>query len=161
MPTLSSILDCKGTISKYANQSVGGIIADGGIRNTGDMVKAFAAGSSAVMLGSLLSGYDESPGDIIHDSLNRPIKHFRGMASKEAQEDWLGGVSVSEGIATTVPYKGNVSKFLRSVVGGIGSGCSYGGVDKLFELCKYSNYIQITQASIAENSPHAKNISYS
>lgn len=157
MPTLSSIIDCKQSISHYANRSVSGIIADGGIRNTGDMVKSFAAGASAVMLGSLLSGYDESPGDIIYDSLDRPIKEFRGMASKEAQENWLGGVSVSEGISTTVPYKGHVVAFLKTIVGGIGSGCSYGGVDKLSDLSKKSLYIQISQASISENSPHAKN----
>jgi IMP dehydrogenase len=156
MPTLASIMDCRLTNSKYANHTINGIIADGGIRNTGDMVKSFAAGANAVMIGSLLSGYDESPGEIIKDQLNRPLKSFRGMASKEAQEDWLGGVSVSEGIATTVPYKGKVSDFLKSVIGGIGSGCSYGGCTNLNELYKNAEYIKVSSATINESKPHAK-----
>ena len=160
MPTLASILDCRATLSKYANQSVSGIIADGGIRSTGDMVKSFSAGANAVMLGSLLSGYDESPGEIMRDSFGGRIKSFRGMASKEAQEEWLGGVSVSEGVAVTVPYKGEVSDFLKSVIGGIGSGCSYGGCTSLSDLYKKSEYIHVSSASVNESNPHAKNNPY-
>ena len=117
MPTLSSIIDCKENNKNHSKSEIYSIIADGGIRNTGDMVKAFASGANAIMLGSLLSGYDESPGEVIHDSLGRPVKEFRGMASKEAQEDWLGGVSVSEGISTVVPYKGKVKEFIRNILG--------------------------------------------
>jgi IMP dehydrogenase len=155
MPTLSSILDCK----KDSNQNEYSIIADGGIRNTGDMVKAFSAGASAVMLGSLLSGYDESPGDIIHDAMGRPVKEFRGMASKEAQENWLGGVSVSEGVSTTVAYKGKITDFLRNIIGGIGSGCSYSGVKKLSELYNNAHYVKVSNSSISESKPHALSLS--
>lgn len=158
IPTLSSIYDCKERNVEFFKDEVTGIIADGGIKNTGDMVKAFAFGSNALMLGSLLSGYDESPGEIIYDAQNRPIKHFRGMASKEAQENWLGGVSVSEGVSTFVSYKGKVEDFLKSIIGGIGSGCSYSGVDKLSEIYNSAQYVQVTASSMNESLPHAKNI---
>lgn len=155
MPTLSSIIDCKENNKNNYKSQICSIIADGGIRNTGDMVKAFASGANAIMLGSLLSGYDESPGEIIHDSLGRPVKEFRGMASKEAQENWLGGVSVSEGISTVVPYKGKVEDFLRNILGGIGSGCSYSGVDNLNELYDNSEFVEVSSNSIHESNPHA------
>lgn len=160
MPTLSSIIDCKESLNGTIESGVFSIIADGGIRNTGDIVKSFASGANAVMLGSLLSGYDESPGDIMHDGSGRPVKEFRGMASKEAQEDWLGGVSVSEGISTVVPYKGKIEEFLRSVIGGIGSGCSYSGVENLRELYDNSIYVEVTSNSIQESNPHAIKLSH-
>ena len=155
MPTLSSIMDCKENNKDYFKYEIHSIIADGGIRNTGDMVKAFASGANALMLGSLLSGYDESPGEIIYDSMERPVKEFRGMASREAQEDWLGGVSVSEGISTVVPYKGKVEDFIRNIIGGIGSGCSYSGVDNLYELYDNSLFVEVSSNSIHESNPHA------
>lgn len=158
MPTLSSIMDCKQTEELYKKDGLYSIIADGGIRNTGDMVKAFAFGASAVMLGSLLSGYDESPGELIRDGYNSPMKEFRGMASKEAQEDWLGGVSVSEGVSTVVLYKGALKDSMRSIIGGIGSGCSYSGVDKLSDLYTNATYVRVSNSSINESKPHAISI---
>lgn len=154
MPTLQSIIDCKDRNRDYYKSEIHSIVADGGIRNTGDMVKAFASGANAVMLGSLLAGYDESPGKIVMDML-RPVKEFRGMASKEAQEDWLGGVSVSEGISTFVPYKGKLEEFLKSIIGGIGSGCSYSGVEKLSELYENSIYTEVSNNTLHESHPHA------
>lgn len=151
MPTLASIMNCK----ECEESGFHSIIADGGIRNTGDMVKAFAFGASAVMLGSMLSGYDESPGELIRDGYNSPVKEFRGMASKEAQEDWLGGVSVSEGVSTVVPYKGALRDSMRSIIGGIGSGCSYSGVDKLSDIYEKSVYVKVSTSSISESKPHA------
>jgi IMP dehydrogenase len=160
MPTLYSIIDCKERNTEYFKSEIYSIIADGGIRNTGDMVKSFASGANAVMLGSLLSGYDESPGSIKYDTLGRPIKEFRGMASKEAQQDWLGGVSVSEGISTTVPYKGKVSEFLQSIIGGVGSGCSYSGVEHLGNLYENSMYVEVSSNSLQESNPHAIHLKY-
>lgn len=161
MPTLASILDCArmGTDIDKAENGIGirqtSIIADGGIRTTGDMVKSFAAGASAVMLGSMLSGYDESPGDAFYDAENRLVKAFRGMASREAQEDWLGGVSVSEGVSTSVPYKGPVSEIIGMIRGGLGSGCSYSNARKLSELFYTSEYVQVTGSSLEESMPHS------
>lgn len=154
IPTLSSIMDVDEwrDLSNSYNCS---IIADGGIRNSGDMVKSFAAGADAVMIGSMLAGTDESPGDILTDAHGREVKMFRGMASVAAQNDSAGKVSVSEGISTTIPYKGSVSHILTQIKGGLGSGCSYSGSEKLSNLSYVSEYVQVTSNSLNESKPHA------
>jgi len=154
VPTLASIIDVDEwrDISNSYNCS---IIADGGIRNSGDMVKSFAAGADAVMVGSMLAGTDEAPGDILTDASGREAKMFRGMASEAAQNDSTGRVSVPEGISTTIPYKGSVSHILKQIKGGLGSGCSYSGVEKLFNLSLKSEYVKVSPASIHESRPHA------
>ena len=149
MPTLQSIIDCYEF--KKENNIEALIIADGGIRNTGDMVKSFAAGADMVMLGSMLAGTDEAPGD-----LDNGFKRFRGMASKEAQLLWRGEVSVAEGISTMIPYKGLVSNVIEEIKGGLGSGCSYSGVHALGDLAYESNYVKVSPLSKAESIPHAK-----
>jgi IMP dehydrogenase len=131
------------------------IIADGGIRSSGDMVKSFAAGADAVMVGSMLAGTDEAPGEIVMDHNGKESKLFRGMASTQAQRDSKGSASVSEGISTTVPYKGSVNHTLDQIRGGIGSGCSYSGVQNLSELSSRSEYVEVTAASLNESKPHA------
>ncbi len=109
------------------------IIADGGIRNSGDIVKALSAGADFVMLGSLLSGTTEAPGEVINDG-NGKFKVYRGMASREAQMDWKGEVRSHEGVATTVPYKGKVNGIIDELVRGIKSGLSYSGARTISEL---------------------------
>lgn len=150
MPTLASIIDIKRFKEKQALDT--GIIADGGIRNTGDMIKAFAAGADAVMLGSMLSGTDESPGSLYFDETGK-YKAFRGMASKEANEG--KDIAVAEGVATRVPYKGSVSHILDNIRGGLGSGCSYSGVHNLSDLYGESFYIEVSSLSVSESKPHA------
>ena len=98
VPTFQSILDCA-----MSERNVK-IIADGGIKNSGDIVKAIAAGADAVILGSLLAGTDESPGPIVHDKDGVQYKAYRGMASRNAQMDWRGNSSSPEGIATKILY---------------------------------------------------------
>lgn len=149
IPTLQSIIDC----SNYSKDC--SVIADGGIRRSGDMVKAFAAGANAVMVGSMLAGTDESPGDILTDINGQDVKSFRGMASSSAQKDATGKVSVAEGISTTVPYKGSVMHILDQVRGGLGSGCSYSGVQKLEDIYEFSEYVTVSSLSINESVPHA------
>ena len=149
VPTLQSIIDCYEF--KGENNIDTLIIADGGIKNTGDMVKAFAAGSNMVMLGSMLAGTDESPGEIRDGH-----KVFRGMASENAQMNWRGEVSVAEGISTMIPYKGSVLKIIEEIKGGLGSGCSYSGVPALGDLVYESQYIKVSALSRAETIPHAK-----
>lgn len=152
MPTLSSILDIveMRDKTKYSNVA---IIADGGIRTSGDMVKAFAAGADAVMLGSMLAGTDETPGSIIIDETGK-YKSFRGMASAEAN---IGkDVAVSEGISTRVRYKGNVSDIFKDIAGGLGSGCSYSGVNKLKYLHENAMFIEVSSNTNGENKPHAQ-----
>ena len=148
VPTLQSIMDI---YHWKKDNTYTSIIADGGIRNSGDMVKAFAAGADAVMVGSMLAGTDESPGEVLEG--NR--KFFRGMASNAAQMDKFGKVSVAEGISTTVPYKGSVKNILDQVRGGLGSGCSYSGVSTLSELAENAEYVKVTSLSLNESKPHA------
>lgn len=153
IPTLASIMDVEEV--REISLTECSIIADGGIRNSGDMVKAFAAGADAVMVGSMLAGTDESPGEIIRDYGGKEAKVFRGMASAAAQKDARGAVSVSEGISTTVPYKGSVSHIFDQIRGGIGSGCSYSGVDSLSELSSVAKYVIVSHSSLGESKPHA------
>ena len=157
IPTLASIMDCDNWKEKYAEHGIDecSIIADGGIRNSGDMVKAFAAGADAVMVGSMLAGTDEAPGNVFTDGDGRTVKAFRGMASAEAQKDASGNVSVAEGVSTTVPYKGPVSHILDNIRGGIGSGCSYSGVHNVFELSSFAQYVRVSPSTLGESKPHA------
>ena len=154
MPTLSSILDIveMRNKSKYSNVA---IIADGGIRTSGDMVKAFSAGADAVMLGSMLAGTDESPGSLMIDATGK-YKAFRGMASAEANAG--KNVAVSEGISTKVKYKGRVNDVLKDIAGGLGSGCSYSGVNKLKDLYENAMFIEVSSNTNRENKPHAQNL---
>ena len=151
IPTLSSIINVREAKVKFNLNA--GIIADGGIRNTGDMVKAFAAGADAVMLGSMLAGTDESPGDLYFEG-NKKFKSFRGMASKEANKD--KDIAVAEGISTMILHKGSVKEIIRDIKGGLGSGCSYSGVDFLENLHKESMYTRVSPLSVKESLPHGK-----
>ena len=151
IPTLSSIINIREAKDKFNLNA--GIIADGGIRNTGDMVKAFAAGADAVMLGSMLAGTEEAPGDLYFKK-NKKFKSFRGMASKEANKD--KDIAVAEGVSTRIPYKGYVKDVIKNIKGGLGSGCSYSGVDFLHDLCKDSMYITVSPLSVKESLPHGR-----
>jgi len=152
VPTLQSIMDI---YQWKKDNTYTSIIADGGIRNSGDMVKAFAAGADAVMVGSMLAGTAESPGEVTTDHSGKEVKIFRGMASAHAQMDKFGKVSVAEGISTTVPYKGSVEHILTQIRGGLGSGCSYSGVSTLSELAENAEYVKVTSLSLNESKPHA------
>lgn len=152
IPTLASILDVRERIPYGTGAS---IIADGGIRNSGDAVKALAAGADIVMLGSYLAGTDESPGKLHYDG-NTHYKIFRGMASVEAQEDFSGKYSVAEGVETTIEYKGALYGVIDEFRGGLGSGLSYSGVNTLKDLYENSMYISVSSSSLNESRPHAK-----
>lgn len=149
IPTMASIMDCR---SLHYKNDVDGIIADGGIRDSGDIVKAFAAGANSVMLGGLLAGYDESP-TILHNGK----RVFRGMASKQAQVSWRGHSSVNEGEMVEIENKGSVVSLIEDLIAGIKSGCSYTGVEKLSDLRDKSEYVVVSSNVLKESSPHAKN----
>lgn len=157
IPTLASIMECDQWLEQYGEYGTDtcSIIADGGIRNSGDMVKSFAAGAHAVMVGSMLSGTDEAPGQVLNNEHGQSVKAFRGMASAEAQNDASGNVSVAEGVSTTVPYKGPVAAIFEKIRGGLGSGCSYSGCYNLFELPVVSKYVKVSSTSLNESRPHA------
>jgi IMP dehydrogenase len=151
IPTLSSIINIREAKDKFNLNA--GIIADGGIRSTGDMVKAFAAGADAVMLGSMLAGTEEAPGDLYFKG-DKKFKSFRGMASKEANKD--KDIAVAEGVSTIIPYKGSAKNVIKDIKGGLGSGCSYSGVDFLHDLHKDSMYIKVSSLSVKESLPHGR-----
>mgnify|MGYP002889105209 CR=1 FL=1 len=150
IPTLQSVIDCA------VSDRDATLIADGGIKNSGDMVKALAAGADAVMCGSLLAGTEETPGTVLRSNDGSPPrKVYRGMASREAQKAWRGKVGSVEGVATTVPIKGRVSDVLHDLEWGIRSGLSYTGARDLLELRVKASFIEQTQSSQTESSPHA------
>lgn len=137
------------------------IIADGGIRYSGDIVKAIAAGASSVMLGSLLAGTDEAPGTEINIS-GRRYKTYRGMGSLGAvmsgENDRYGrigsGKFVPEGVEGAVPYKGKVADTIFQLIGGLKSGMGYTGAPDVEKLRKSGKFVLVTQAGISESHPH-------
>ena len=147
VPTLQSIIDCS-----YSDRSAT-IIADGGIRNSGDIVKALAAGADSVMLGSMLSGTHESPGEEIYLNGER-YKTYRGMASRDAQIDWRGHFASVEGISSTVPAKGSVKSVILEIERGVRSGLSYSGAATIRDLSAKSSFTVQTSAGALESSAH-------
>ena len=147
VPGLHTIIDCARSDRNAP------IIADGGIRNSGDIVKALAAGADFVMLGSLLSGTDETPGDVINTREGK-FKAYRGMASKDAQVEWRGRTASLEGIATTVPCKGPVVDILLELERGVRSGLSYSGARTITELQAKARFIRQTSSGQTESGTH-------
>lgn len=129
------------------------IIGDGGIRNSGDIVKALAFGADTVMIGSLLAGTIESPGQIFEGR-----KIYRGMASRSAQEDWKKDKKVRhiEGETKTVSLKGSVEEVINSLAAGIRSGFSYAGAKHMKDL-RSVKYRRVSHSSLAESRPHGLN----
>ena len=159
VPQLSAIYE----VSKALEGTGVPVIADGGIRYSGDMVKALAAGASSIMVGSLLAGVEESPGDtIIYNG--RKFKSYRGMGSLEAMQkgskdryfqDAEDDVKklVPEGIAARVPYKGSLYEVVYQLLGGLRSGMGYCGA-KTIEQLHNAKFTRITAAGVKENHPH-------
>lgn len=140
VPQLTAIMDC----SRIDRP----IIADGGIRTSGDAVKALAAGATMVMLGGMLAGTDEACG---HTGI------YRGMASTEAREAYPGvSKGAAEGITISVEAKGPVVDVIKEIVGGIKSGLSYAGAKNLDELRRKAQFVEVTQAVTKEGTPHGK-----
>ena len=148
VPTFQSILDC----SKSDRDAL--LIADGGLKNSGDMVKALAAGADLLMCGSLLSGTNETPGQTIQSADGRMQKVYRGMASREAQKSWRNAVGSVEGIATTVDVKGPATNVLLDLAWGIKSGLSYSGAKNLTEFRAIAEFVQQTNAGAKESGTH-------
>lgn len=159
LPQLSAVYEA----SKALQDTDVPVIADGGIRFSGDIVKALAAGADSVMIGSLLAGTEEAPGEmIIYEG--RKFKSYRGMGSIEAMEEgskdrYFQDVEddikklVPEGIAGRVPFKGLVAEVLYQLVGGLRAGMGYCGAKDITAL-KEAKFVQITSAGVIENHPH-------
>lgn len=161
VPQLTAVMDSAREAQRYDVP----IIADGGIRQSGDVTKALAAGASTVMVGNILAGTRESPGVVVMRN-GRRYKASRGMASAEAtlqrrrreKPGWEGESDltdiVPEGVEGLVPYKGDVSDVLVQLVGGLRSGMSYLGARTLSELQQNAEFVQITAAGLVESRPH-------
>lgn len=165
VPQLTAILDSV----KIAKEYEVPVISDGGIRNSGDLTKALAAGSSSVMVGSLLGGTDESPGKTLVKN-GKKYKIYRGMASfyaslgrKYREEGELIESEdlndyVPEGVEAMVSYKGSVVEIIRQLVGGLRSGLSYCGAKTITEMQQNAEFVRITTAGYIESQPHDVNV---
>ena len=157
VPQLTAILECAEAAGKYKIP----IIADGGVRNSGDLSKALAAGASTVMIGSLLAGTDESPGEYLFEE-GAGYKLYRGMASRDAadektkldgnQED--GVYRAPEGKSGKVPYRGRAKNVLDDLIAGLRSSMSYLGAKNLREFQTNTKFIKITSAALRESNIH-------
>ena len=147
IPTFQSVLDC-------AQVDGAPMIADGGIKSAGDIVKSLAAGADFVMLGSMLAGTMESPGDVLVGKGDKKYKVYRGMASPEAQTAWRGHTSSLEGVSTTIPYKGSVEEIVSKLQNNIRSGLSYSGARTIRELQLKAKFIRQTQSGLRESNTH-------
>lgn len=162
VPQITAIYDSSTAAREYHKP----IIADGGIKYSGDVVKALAAGGNAVMLGSMLSGTTEAPGDIFEEN-GKKFKRYRGMGSVGAMAQahgssdryFQGGVNeanklVPEGVEARVEYKGDVSDVVFQIDGGLRSGMGYCGAANIPELIEKAQFVQITNAGLRESHPH-------
>jgi IMP dehydrogenase len=164
MPQMTAIYAC----ARAARRRGVPVIADGGVKYSGDIVKAIVAGAEAVMLGSLLAGLDESPGEVVLNE-GRRFKEYRGMGSLGAMQGYGrdrygtgqengrgdgGGKLVPEGIEGRVPYKGPLHDYVFQLVGGLRSGMGYAGAETLDDLRHRTRLVRITNAGLIESHPH-------
>ncbi|MBI3032998.1 IMP dehydrogenase [Candidatus Woesearchaeota archaeon] len=161
VPQLTAVLECGEIAKKYGVP----IIADGGIKQSGDMVKAIGAGAETVMIGSMLAGTSQSPGEILLRNGQR-IKLYRGMASVDAtlaRQTKESGFNlakrtakeiVAEGVEAVVLFKGDVDDILNQLMGGLRSGMSYVGAKTIKELQEKAEFVKITSAGMRESKPH-------
>jgi len=159
VPQLTAIMEC----AKVTRPAGIPLIADGGIKYSGDVVKALAAGASSVMVGSLLAGTDESPGDLILYQ-GRSYKEHRGMGSLEAmkegsrdryaQSDRSTDKLVPEGIVGRVPYRGSVSSVIYQLMGGVRAGMGYVGAETIEKLQEKAQFVRLTTAGLRESHVH-------
>src|SRR6185503_19633318 len=159
MPQISAIFEC----AQVAKEHGISVIADGGIKFSGDIVKAIVVGANAVMLGSLLAGLEEAPGEVMLYE-GRRFKEYRGMGSLAAMKGYGvdryasgqngSGKLVPEGIEGRVPYKGSLSEYVYQLVGGLRSGMGYAGAMSLEDLRTNTRLTRITNAGLIESHPH-------
>jgi IMP dehydrogenase len=131
-------------------------VADGGIRNPADVVKALAFGADFVMVGSILAGTRPTPGDVVEYNGSKS-KIYRGLDSRETQMSWFGEVPkwrTPEGMSANVDYREDEEQIIHDLVGGIRSGLTYCGVDNIKNLQKYFKYRIVTSSSVLEGLPH-------
>jgi IMP dehydrogenase len=151
VPQLSAVSLCVNEARKHNIP----VIADGGIKTSGDIVKAFAAGAESVMLGSMLAGTLESPGEVIGG-----MKKYRGMASKDAQVSWRGNMQkgmAPEGESRMIPCKGSVVDVISELAGGVRSGMTYLNAQELADINKNALFMEMSTSGMIESKPHGMN----
>jgi IMP dehydrogenase len=153
VPNLTAIKNCS-----RVDRSV---VADGGIRYPGDIVKALAFGADFVMLGSMLAGTKPTSGPVIRKEGKNgeevKVKTYRGMASREVQQEMYGDIAewkTSEGVSIEVPYREDEDNVITNIIGGLRSGLTYGGAATIAELQRKLDYIEITSSGRTESLPH-------
>jgi IMP dehydrogenase len=161
VPQISAVAACAAEADRYGIP----VIADGGVRHSGDITKALAAGASSVMLGSLLAGLEEAPGDLIIYK-GRTFKAYRGMGSLGAMvegsadryaqetERRRGDKLVPEGVEGRVPYRGVLADFVYQLVGGVRAGMGYCGCRTIEDLRTQPKFMRVSRASVVESHPH-------
>ena len=157
VPQITAIMDCAEMADKYGKR----VIADGGIKFSGDIVKAIGAGASAVMIGSLFAGTEETPGEI-EMFQGRSFKGYRGMGSlgamaagsKDRYFQTNAKKLVPEGVEGRVPYRGSLSEVVFQLMGGLRSGMGYCGMPNIEKLRKNAQFVKISSASLIESHPH-------
>lgn len=159
VPQITAVSEC----ARVGDANGVSVIADGGVRHSGDITKAIAAGASAVMMGSLFAGLDESPGRLVIYS-GRRFKTYRGMGSMDAMADGSAdrynqqptdrNKLVPEGVEGRVPYRGALGDFVHQLIGGLRSGMDHCGASTIEQLRKEAKFIRISSASLAESHPH-------
>lgn len=159
VPQITAIMEVVAACKKTKTP----VIADGGIKYSGDIAKALAVGASCVMIGSLFAGTDEAPGEVFEEH-GKKFKSYRGMGSLGAmnqgskdrygQDKVVGGKLVPEGVEARVPYKGSVINIIEQLVGGLRSGMGYSGARNIIELQKKAKFVRITSAGLRESHVH-------
>jgi IMP dehydrogenase len=168
MPQLTTVLKVRAALDRWwdaerrkARPRVAhppALIADGGIRNSGDIAKALVAGADTVMIGSLFAGTDEAPGAVTRRN-GESFKLYRGMASAGAMER-VGSDRTPEGVSTLIPHKGSVKALVAELEGGIRSALSYCNSASIADLHEQTiEFVKVTSASQRENGPHALSLS--
>lgn len=151
IPQLTAISYC----SEVCRKNGIPLIADGGIKTSGDIVKCFAAGAQTVMIGSMFSGCLETPGEVIDG-----MKNYRGMASYDAQKNWKGGLNkgtVPEGVSKLVRVKGSAEDIVLELCGGVKSGMTYLNALTIQDIYENAMFVQITNFGVSESKPHGIN----
>lgn len=160
-PNISAIMEVRKAINDHKHGANTALVADGGIRNSGDIAKAIAAGADCVMVGGLLAGCDESPGEFTgyrkqDGTFMKNKKMFRGMASKSAQEDWKGGLkewTVAEGVTSYVDATGPVRNVIENLMGGLRSAFTYADAKTIEEFQQNTQFIRVTASCLDESKP--------
>lgn len=157
VPNVTAIMYAREAVNQRGAGDYVSVVADGGIRGSADIAKAMAAGANCVMLGSLLAGTSEAPGNIEVNENGEAYKMYRGMASNSAQVDFKGKLTegtVPEGVSTLIPFKGQIKPIVEDLMGGLRSSFTYGDAKNCMEFYQNTTFVRVSKAAVKESVPH-------